>query len=295
MAAGLFGDGLWTNIGLVIRVEISRTIFSQTVSNEVMQRMGQSSFQAFATANVSMTLRQFQVEHMAALYPGISKNFQPVSNSRNEGFGHSINASVIQPVGLHIRPQSAMGQPGNNGTCWWVPAAVASEELGTFIYKLENTNEANEDYTLTFGASLLDRDYAATSQTIADGGQILYRGDTRHIVTNSWEEGLPFGYVQGTPGRVTTLTSSTSGGSFTLTWTAPASDYIDNDNPITGYKVRWRRNGTGAWTDVDIASAATLTSTVSSTSGHIVQARVAPVSAAGVGQFAELDNFITVA
>ena len=248
VAASLFGDGLWTNIGLVIRVEISRTIFSQTVSNEVMQRMGQSSFQAFATANISMTLRQFQVEHMAALYPGISKDFQPIvdddeDDARNEGFGHSINASVIQPVGLHIRPQSAMGQPANNGTCWWIPAAVASEELGTFIYKLENTNEANEDYTLTFGASLLDQDYSPDPQTIADGGYLQSSGRSSADI------------VKGTPGRVDTFgvrTGTLQNTSATVEWTAPGNDYIDDDNPITGYRVLLRNAGsTGAFTTMN--------------------------------------------
>ena len=292
VAASLFGDGLWTNIGLVIRVEIERMLFSQTTINEIGQRMGGSSFQGFSGAGVNMTLRQFQVEHMSALYPGISKRF-------DRGIGHRTRPTVIQPVGIHVRPQHAMGRAaGSKDAGWWMPALIASEELGTFIYKLENTNEANEDYSLGFGASLLANDYSATPQTIDEAGRLLYYGDPSGVVANTWEVGLPFGFVEGTPGRVSSFgikSGTNAGGDITFEWTAPTSEYVDDNYPITGYVLSYRENGRGAWTTSSLGSNTTELEVTAVSTGDIIQVRVQAQSAAGLGQQAELSEFVTIA
>ena len=291
VAAGLFGDGLWTNLGLVVNVSINRMLFSQATQNVLNQTMGQSNFQAFKSAEISLTLRRFQIEQMAALYPGITEVFT-ATDSRNAGLGHNTVAQVITPTGLCVLPQYAAGANAvqNNPNTWWMPAAVAGDELGEFIFKVEDTRESAEDFTLSFVASLLTTDYTpGTAQNIRQAGQILYRGDTRHIVTSTWEKNLPFGFLPGAPGRVESFTAVPTGGSeddsITLTWTDPSADYIDD--PITGYTVYSREANTDDDFDTQAISAGTLTAAVSSLDPSTeYEFRVAPIANGIEGQLA---------
>ena len=286
VCAGLPGDGIWTNIGLVMRAEIQRTLFSQATVNEVMQVMGQSNFQAYQGATITLTMRRFEAEQFVALYPGITAG-------DTGGLGHNTRPSVITPIGLHVRPQYSYGAAANDESCWWIPAAIAGDDLGTFVFKVENTREANEDFTLNFMAALITQDYTpGTKQAIAQKGQILYRGNTTNIVTNTWEKNMPFGYVEGGVGRVETFTTSSVGtDSLTVNWTAPSSDYIDDSYPITGYQVSYRTVGTGAFTDATaITDATTLTQNITGLSASTTyEFRVAATTSAGQGQVAALE------
>ncbi|MDE0554659.1 MAG: fibronectin type III domain-containing protein [Candidatus Poribacteria bacterium] len=292
VAASLFGDNLWTNIGLVMRVSITRNLFSQANKNEIMQTMGKSNFQAFSGGEISLTLRRFEAEQMAALYPGITHNFLPSGDKRG-AIGHNTIPKIITPIGLHIRPQYSANETANDPNCWWMPAAVAGDELGEFIFKLENSRDATEDFTLTFEASLITEDYTpGTPQNIHQACQILFRGDSRHAVTNTWETGLPFGYVKGTPGRVESFGVKTSKASgFTLEWTAPSASYVNPTYPITSYKIQHRPAGsTASFTELSLNTLTTLEQAISGlTVGTTYEVRVAGVSSAGTGQFAAMN------
>ena len=185
VAAGLFGDGLWTNIGLLMRVSIKVEIFNQNLMNEIGQIAGDSVFQAAMSGTVTLTMRRHNREQITALFPTITKQFA-ASGTKRGGYGWSVEGGNITPVGLHIRPGLSYGGTDNDPECWWITSAFA-QDVGEWISKVENTDSANEDFPLTFRFGRIDQDYTpGAPQPIKPAGRLLYQGDTTHIVAASY-------------------------------------------------------------------------------------------------------------
>ena len=294
VAAGYFGDGLWTNLGLPMRVSLKMEIFNQNLQNEIMQVSGDSIFQASSSGTITLTMRRHNIEQVSALFPVLTKRFAS-SSSSNGGYGWSVTPGTVTPIGLHIRPNFAYGAADHNNKCWWVTSAIA-QDIGEWVTKVENTDSANEDFPLTFRFGRIEVDYTPGSpQAIDEAGRMLYQGDTRSIVANTWETGLPFGFRRGYAGRVETfaLKAAATASGATVTWTAPSAEFIDS--PITGYQVLHRPAGTtGAFTTITVNSPSTTEQAIASlTTKTRYEVRVAPVTAEGSGQQAQL--FFTTA
>lgn len=251
VAAGYFGSGFWVNVGLAMRVAWKPESFNNILKNEAGQIMTDSINMSAKSGSVTLTLRRHSAEIIAGLIPGLTKTYDATS-SKQAAYGWNPDPGPITPIGLHIRPQHAYGtSTENHADCWYVPSIVFSD-LGEFIHKMEDSDEVNEDYEISFMSARLLQDYTPGSpQQISRDGQLLFQGDSTHFVTNTWEEHLPFGFVKGRPGfpTISSVSAITNSGA-TVNITPPASDA--GRSLVTGYKVQTRvRDSGSAFTEAD--------------------------------------------
>ena len=292
VAAGHFGDGMWTSLGLPMRVSIKQDIFNQNLQNEIMQVAGDSIFQASQSGTITLTLRRHNVEQMASLFPVLTKR-------TDGGYGWNIKAGPVTPIGLHVRPSTEYGVE-HSSSCWWIPVAIA-QDIGEWVQKVENTDSANEDFPLTFRFGRMEQDFTpGTPQTIDPGGRMLYQGDTRSVVAETWETGLPFGFRKGYAGRVESLaykpgsgnvSGSPGKGSVSVTFSPPTAEF--RDSALTGYRILYREKGsTGAFAVIDNTNPAAVEDDLAQlTPNAIYEVRVAPLTAEGSGQQAAIEVF----
>ena len=287
VAAGLLGDGLFTKIGLVMRVAIKPMIFMQGLENEVGQVAKDSIFQSVKSGTVTLTMRRHNAEQMAALFPHVVTRFEP-STSQRGGYGYNVTPGPVVPIGLHIRPNLAYGVgQANDPLCWWIPGASA-EEIGDFIYKVEDSKSSNEDFPLTFTFVRAEEDYTpGAPQAMHEAGRMLYQGDSTHIVTNTWERGLPFGFRKGYAGRPTNITikaGTRAADAFTVAFQAPIAGEIAS--PITDYNVLYRVSGTtDVFTEAVTGGPAILEEAIDSLDSNTeYEVRVEALTAEGSGQ-----------
>lgn len=260
VAASRFGSGLWTEIGLVPNVAMSPGMFSQGQGNEVEQELGDTTFQASgggADNMVSMNLLRFNAEQMATLFPSVIKFVQAGDTSHGGssdgkgGIGWDVNPGFVQSVGLHIRPTAAYGANPGDVSCFWLPQ-VRAKTFGTYTYKTESGDATEEVFTVEFAIQRLARkDFTpGTQQDVASMGRMFYRGDPASIVASTWEDHLPFGFLNGAPGRVTTILVTAKSEGFSVDATAPTSEFLQGVSGTVVYKFQYREdNGSnGAFT-----------------------------------------------
>ena len=260
VAAGRFGSGLWTDIGLVPRIDMSPGMFSQGQGNEVAQELGDTTFQASGGGSdnmVSMNLLRFQTEQMATLFPSVVNIVEPGSTTEGGsatgkgGIGWNVNPGFVESVGLHIRPASAYGKNPGELNCVWIPQ-VRAKTFGTYTHKTEPGDATEEVFTVEFAIQRLARtDFTpGTPQTVGKSARMFYRGDPASVVPVSWEDYLPFGHILNAPGRPTTIVVTGGSSKFSVDVTAPASEFLWTSGGDVVYKYKYRKDdGTnGAFT-----------------------------------------------
>lgn len=287
VAAGYPGDGFWLNIGLPMRIAFKPGTFNSSLKNEVGQTMPDSILQSIQSGMVTLTLRRHNAQIITALLPGLTRQYAK-SDTRNEAYAYSPRTGPVKPIGLHIRPQFAYGTTkANHPGCWWIPSAVF-KELGEFVYKVENSTESNEDFTVELENTLLFKDYTPGNRgAISVDGRLLFRGDNRHFATANWEDHLPFGYIDGISDAPTAVTSSAIGSDkFTVGWTAPVNNVAEGQSAIkiTGYKILHRvRRSESAFTEVDAAVDDTSKEITGLATGTTYEVRIYATTAKGKG------------
>lgn len=256
VAAGLPGSGFWVNIGLVMRVAWKPTVYKSGLKNEIGQSMRDSLSMATKTPEITITMRRHSAEIIAAMIPQITRQY--AASDKNDAYAWLPDPVTVSPIGFQIRPATAYGTSIlNHPDVWYIPSAQFSD-IGEFILKVEDSDENNEDYELSFmGNRLLEDHTPGTAQEIAAGGQVLFQGDSSHFVDNPWEVHSPFGFVEGAPGfpEITSI-SGIGDNAATVNFTPPDSDA--GAEFVTGYTLQYRvRDSGSAFTDVTVSDSAT--------------------------------------
>lgn len=186
VAAGLAGSGaVFVDLGLVPRVEVALEFFTQSLQNEIGQMMADSPMGALKGGQATLTLLRANAAQLAVLYQGLITDGATSMSVKED-------LQALVPVTLHIRPRKGFGVANYKYGQWCV--ACRPREITAFISKVEESQNAQETFQITFDLYRATTDQAAVPQAINEGFQIWFRGSSADAVTVAWSADLPAGY-----------------------------------------------------------------------------------------------------
>lgn len=167
------------DLGLLPRAEIQMALHRQIKHNEIGQQPSDGAHGGVKGASATLTMMSGAASILAALFPEVTDNTTSVTYSE-------VFAAISAPT-MAIMPIEGYGRGYTYPGLWYIPAVVAMQP-SAWIYKVEETVESTEPYTVEFMALLRTADQAATA--IPTGKRILFRGDPANTGWNF----LPSGY-----------------------------------------------------------------------------------------------------
>lgn len=174
----------FVELSRVPRVDLVPTFFRQMSTNEQKQIVSDGVFGAIKGADISLQVLSSQAAILAAMFNEVTDNTTDVT--------FSPTLSQLSLPTMCIVPETGYGGTVTDPEYWWVPAVVPMD-MTALVYKLEESEDSSEVFTVNFKAARRTSDQ--DSNVIATDYQILFRGDPNSATAGTtavWS--LPSGY-----------------------------------------------------------------------------------------------------